>query len=197
MNEQETKAILALASEIWANVPLPSASRLAIWQEMLADLPLELVKRAIKQLAYASASPFLPPLSEIRRTVVEMTGPVYPTPAEAYGQIHEAVNRAGWDEADIKEHVHPLVWKVYQLIGPYDYCMAEADVMRAQFMRMVQSELARALEQDRIPEEFHRQTDALRARFAGEPPAALADQERARSAREMIEELAQEKEMES
>ncbi|MCX5971314.1 MAG: replicative helicase loader/inhibitor [Coprothermobacterota bacterium] len=162
MNEQETKAILALCSEIWANVSSPNAARLAIWQEMLADLPFELVKRAIKQLAYASASPFIPPISEIRRTVAEMTGPVYPTPAEAYGQIHQAVNRADWDETEIKEHVHPLVWRVYQWIGAYDYRMASSDIIRAQFMRMYQAELTRALEHDRIPEAFHRQTEALR-----------------------------------
>lgn len=154
MNEQETKDILALCSEIWAKVPPPSASRLAIWQEMLAD-------------------------SEIRHTVAEMTGPVYPTPAEAYGQIHQAVNRADWDETEIKEHVHPLFWRVYQWIGAYDYRMASSDIIRAQFMRMYQTELTRAMEHDRIPEAFHRQTEARAAGgFAGDAHAALPDPEK-------------------
>jgi len=195
MNEKETKAILALCSEIWANVPPPNVARLEIWQEMFYDLPFDLVKRAIKQLAYASQSPFLPPISEIRRTVDEMTRPVYPSPAEAYGQIHDGVNRAGWDEADIKAQVHPLVWKVYQLIGPYDYRMADTDVMRGQFMRMYQAGLTRALEQDRIPEAFRRQTDALRAEGGQSAHPALPDPENARIAREMIERLAKEKGM--
>jgi len=63
------------------------------WTEMLADIPFDHAKAAIK--ASVSASPFPPSIAEIRDYATRLNGPRRMTAEEAWGQASEAIRKYG------------------------------------------------------------------------------------------------------
>ena len=63
------------------------------WAEMLADIPFDHAKAAVK--AAVSTSPFPPAISEIRDYATRITGPRRMTAEEAWGQACEVIRQYG------------------------------------------------------------------------------------------------------
>ena len=74
--------------------------------------------------------------------------------------------------------------------GVREFAMAETTHARPQFMRMYEQVLRQAQEDAALSPGFRKEIKALRANYP-----ALADPEKAKKAREMIESLAEEKGM--
>ena len=132
------------------------------WTEMLADIPFDHAKAAVK--ATVATSPFPPAISEIRDYATRMTGPKRLTADEAWGIACEVmrtyglntVPKAGYvpvneppakfgepvkvqpshTEYEAKRHCPPEVWAMLQRMGYRDVFMSEnPDVVRGQFMK--------------------------------------------------------------
>lgn len=182
MTKSEVKSLLALIAEIWRSAPEATAASLAIWAELLEDMPLAVAKKAVKMLAL-TGKPFAPTISEIRGAAIEITRPRFPTPAEAYGQAKEFINEElQWNR------LHPLVQRTLECFGVGNYANAESNHARPQFMRMYEQIVKRAEEEAMLPVAFREEIEALRG-----GQAALT--ENAQKAREMIEGLAKGKGM--
>ena len=132
------------------------------WTEMLADIPFDHAKAAVK--ATVATSPFPPAISEIRDYATRLTGPKRLTADEAWGIACEVmrtyglntVQKAGYvptheppakfgdpirvqpsyTEYEAKRHCPPEVWAILKRMGYRDVFMSEnPDVVRGQFMR--------------------------------------------------------------
>lgn len=133
------------------------------WAEMLADIPFDHAKAAVK--AAVSTSPFPPAISEIRDYATRITGPRRMTAEEAWGAACEAMHTYGlrmvlkdgctqpkkepparfgepvrvqpvYVEYEAKRHLPPEVWAILERMGYADVYRSEApDVVRGQFMR--------------------------------------------------------------
>ncbi|MCX5977670.1 MAG: replicative helicase loader/inhibitor [Coprothermobacterota bacterium] len=193
MTKQETKDLLMLIAQSWNNAPEVDISTLSIWAEMLKEMPFIVAKMAVKKLLLVG-KPFSPSSAEIRHAALEIVQECFPIPAEAYGMVSKVIRTIfffddHW-EAEGYEDLHPLVRRTLELFGVYEFAMAEPAHARPQFMRMYEQVVKRAEEEAALPPGFRKEIEALRANYP-----ALADLEKAKQAREMIESLADKKRM--
>lgn len=185
MTKSETRSILALIAQAWRNAPDADEATLSIWSEMLADMPLQLAKLSVKKLLL-TGKPFSPSIAEVRSTALDITQTAnntrLPTPAEAYGQAREAsatfVEYSDGFECSGMEKMHPLARKALELFGVSAFFFADAEVKRAQYMRMYEQLLHRAEEDMALPLSFEDEVRSL-------GQSALGEQ-----AKELIQELA-------
>ena len=165
MTKKETVALFALIASLY-----PRDEKFAkcdpmmrdAWAEMLADIPFDVAKAAIK--ATVATSPFPPAISEIRDYATRMTGERRLTADEAWGLACEAIRNYGTRtvplegfsntqyafvrfgepvkirpsgvEYEAKRHLPPEVWEILKRMGYRAVCESEEpDVIRGQFMR--------------------------------------------------------------
>ena len=166
MNRKETVATFALISALFprddkfANATKEMRSA---WNEMLADIPFDTVKSAIK--AAVATSPFPPSICEIRNYAVKISENSLRPAEEAWKIASDAIRtyntrtvpKEGFKsktyefvrfgepvkaqpsgvEYEAKRNVPPDVWEVMELMGYADMCASEnADVLRGQFMKI-------------------------------------------------------------
>ena len=166
MNRKETVATFALISALFPrDDKFANATKemISAWNEMLADIPFDTVKAAIK--AAVATSPFPPSISEIRNYSVKISENSLRSPEEAWKIALDAMRtyntrtvpiegfnskeykfvkfgepvkiRPSGLEYEAKRHVPPDVWEVMELMGYADMCASEnADVLRGQFMKI-------------------------------------------------------------
>lgn len=166
MNRKETIATFAMISALFPrDDKFANATKemISAWNEMLADIPFDTVKAAIK--AAVATSPFPPSISEIRNYAVKISENSLRSPEEAWKIATEAIrdynmrtvpiegfNSKSYEfvkfgepvkvqpsglEYEAKRHVPPEVWEVMELMGYADMCRSEnPDVLRGQFMKI-------------------------------------------------------------
>lgn len=96
MNKQETAALFGLIAALFPrDEKFAKADREMViaWAEMLADIPFDHAKAAVK--AAVSTSPFPPSVSEIRDYATRLTGARRMTAEEAWGQACEVIRQYG------------------------------------------------------------------------------------------------------
>ena len=96
MNKQETAALFGLIAALFPrDEKFAKADREMViaWAEMLADIPFDHAKAAVK--AAVSTSPFPPSISEIRDYATRLTGARRMTADEAWGQASEIIRKYG------------------------------------------------------------------------------------------------------
>ena len=132
------------------------------WAEMLADIPFDRAKAAVK--AAVATSPFPPSIAEIREYATRINAPKRLTADEAWGIACEVMRTYGLNtvlkegyvpvkepparfgepirvrpsptEYEAKRHCPPEVWAMLQRMGYRDVFMSDnPDVVRGQFMR--------------------------------------------------------------
>ena len=173
MNKKEVAALFGLISALFPrDEKFANADKMMVtaWAEMLADIPLDKAKEAVK---YAVAtSPFPPSICEIRNYAVKISENSLRSPEEAWKialdamrtyntktvpidgfnsktyefvQFGEPVKiRPSGLEYEAKRHVPPDVWEVMELMGYADMCASEnADVLRGQFMKIWSNKTSR------------------------------------------------------
>lgn len=165
MNKKETVAIFALISSLFPrDDKFAKADKMMImaWQEMLADIPFDTAKAAIK--ASAATSPFPPSIKDIRDFATRLIGNRRMTAEEAWGIASEMMRtysarlvpiegfereeapvakfgepvkpRPSGLEYEAKRHCQKDVWELMDRMGYSDMCASEnPDVIRGQFMR--------------------------------------------------------------
>lgn len=173
MNKKEVAALFGLISALFPrDEKFANADKMMVtaWAEMLADIPLDRAKEAVK---YAVAtSPFPPSICEIRNYSVKISENSLRSPEEAWKIAIDAMRtyntrtvpiegfnskeykfvkfgepvkiRQSGLEYEAKRHVPPDVWEVMELMGYADMCASEnADVLRGQFMKIWSNKTSR------------------------------------------------------
>lgn len=173
MNKKEVAALFGLISALFPrDEKFANADKMMVtaWAEMLADIPLDKAKEAVK---YAVAtSPFPPSICEIRNYAVKISENSLRSPEEAWkialdamrtyntrtvpiegfnSKTYEFVKfgepvkvRPSGLEYEAKRNVPPDVWEVMELMGYADMCASEnADVLRGQFMKIWSNKTSR------------------------------------------------------
>ena len=149
MNKKETVALFGLISALFPrDEKFAQADKMMVtaWADMLADIPLDRAKEAVR---YAVAtSPFPPSICEIRNYAVKISDNSFRSPEEAWKIACDTMRKYGcsrymnyttgmtdYDRA--KKNCPEDVWKVMELMGYRDMCMSEnKDVLRGQFMKI-------------------------------------------------------------
>lgn len=131
------------------------------WTEMLADIPFDHAKAAVK--AAVATSPFPPSIAEIRDYATRLTAPKRLTADEAWGIASECIRKYGLQtrriapetevvtvvrfgdpvrmkpsgrEYEAKFHCPPEVWKMLKHMGYADIVKSDnPDVVRGQFLK--------------------------------------------------------------
>ena len=131
------------------------------WTEMLADIPFDHAKAAVK--AAVATSPFPPSIAEIRDYATRITAPKRMSADEAWGIASECIRKYGLQtrriapdaevvtvvrvgepvrvrpsgrEYEAKFHCPPEVWDMLKRMGYADIVRSESpDVVRGQFMK--------------------------------------------------------------
>ena len=173
MNKKEVAALFGLISALFPrDEKFAKADKMMVtaWAEMLADIPLDKAKEAVK---YAVAtSPFPPSICEIRNYAVKISENSLRSPEEAWKIALDAMRtyntrtvpiegfnskeykfvkfgepvkiRPSGLEYEAKRHVPPDVWEVMELMGYADMCASEnPDVLRGQFMKIWSNKTSR------------------------------------------------------
>lgn len=165
MNKKETVALFGLISALYPrDEKYANADKMMIlaWQEMLADIPFDTAKAAIK--ASAATSPFPPSIKDIRDFATRFSGNRRMTAEEAWGIASEMMRtysarlvpiegfereeapvakfgepvkpRPSGLEYEAKRHCPKEVWELMERMGYSDMCASDnPDVIRGQFMR--------------------------------------------------------------
>lgn len=173
MNKKEVAALFGLISALFPrDEKFANADKMMVtaWAEMLADIPLEKAKEAVK--CAVATSPFPPSICEIRNYAVKISEKSLRSPEEAWKIAIDAMRtyntrtvpiegfnskeykfvkfgepvkiRPSGLEYEAKRHVPPDVWEVMELMGYADMCASEnADVLRGQFMKIWSNKTSR------------------------------------------------------
>ena len=173
MNKKEVAALFGLISALFPrDEKFANADKMMVtaWAEMLADIPLDRAKEAVKYTV--ATSPFPPSICEIRNYAVKISENSPISAEEAWKIALDAmrtyntrtVPKDGFNsktyefvrfgepvkarpsglEYEAKRNVPPEVWEVMELIGYSDMCVSEnMDVLRGQFMRIWNSKADR------------------------------------------------------
>ena len=169
MNKKETVELFGLIAALFPRddkfIKCDGLMRDA-WAEMLADIPFDHAKAAVK--AAVATSTFPPSIAEIREYATRINAPKRLTADEAWGIACEVMRSYGLNtvlkegyvpvkepparfgdpirvrpsctEYEAKRHCPPEVWAMLQRMGYRDVFMSDnPDVVRGQFMRAWQN----------------------------------------------------------
>lgn len=152
MNKEQVKRLLAAAIANFPNMQERDMKpTLILWEKMLADIPYEVAEKALMKVL--ATSKFFPTVADIREAATTITAPQLPTAAEAWGEVIKAVRRYGtYQENEAMESLPLPVAQVVRWIGWREICLSEEpEVVRAQFMRMYDTQVKRERENAQMP----------------------------------------------
>lgn len=135
------------------------------WAKMLEDMPFELAQAGLQ--AHAANSPFPPTIAEIKARADSLTTNRMGAD-EAWELARKIIGRYGiYRKADAKANTDPEVWTVIERMGYRDLCTSEnADVIRAQFMRIWDANAKRERETAMLPPAVRERAKQLTAGMA-------------------------------
>ena len=116
-----------------------------VWQEMLSDLPDELLVAAVR--SHLERSQWLPSIAEIRQAAVSLmrqASPAEQSAIDAWGDVKHAIARIG--SYNVPSFDNPITARVVRRMGWREICLSEdpEGVIRAQFERYYNGEMERA-----------------------------------------------------
>lgn len=125
MNKKETVALFGLIAALFPrdeHFTKPDATMRDAWAEMLADIPFDAAKAAIK--ASVATSPFPPSIAEIRDYATRLNGPRRLTAEEAWGLAQDAmrtyglntVKKEGFEEKPVAESAYEYGGRTYRTV---------------------------------------------------------------------------------
>lgn len=151
MTRQEFVKIMAFVS---AAVDKPiSRATVEAYYITLNDLPYDLTMAAMQKIIAVSEYPTIPTIGKIRTAAAEINEPNRITAPEAWGIASRAVQKYGrYNEAEAHKSMEPNVSAVVRMIGWDNLCQSEnIDVIRAQFMRMYETQENKRRENTLLP----------------------------------------------
>ena len=156
MTLQDTAKVLKLLYKAYPKGGItPDEDTVLLWNEMLADMPDDLILAAVKRLIALSTYP--PTIAEVRKNAVEAVQDVEGrlTGAEAWGIVQNAIGRYGYmQQAEALASMPPDVAQLVKRFGWKELCMEPINttgVMRGQFIKAYDATAARTKEQLQIP----------------------------------------------
>lgn len=147
MNERDVGKCLAFVTAVYPNIDIRDGT-VEAWHELLKDLPAELALAAVKKVVAESEVPALPAVGKIRKAALDLQyGYSLPAP-EAWGIVLKTVQKHGiYGEEDALKELPENVAQVVRWMGWREICHSDnPDVLRAQFMRMYETQEKRQRE---------------------------------------------------
>lgn len=158
MDIAETKIILGILKCEYDNcfknfTKKQAEDKIALWAEMFRDIPLDLVKLAVKKLILQNTTPFAPKISDIMNSIADLTFCEIDS-SEAWGQVVHAINYYGsYREADAISSMSETTQKVVKRLGFRNLCFSENHVAdRAHFIKLYDVVNKRERENKLLPE---------------------------------------------
>jgi len=131
MNNVETAKVLTLCSVAFPQYPL-SKETVSVYAELLADLPLDKVQTAVKELLMTTDRWLS--VASIRRKVAEQSGSLAPSKVEAWGEVMSQMTKHG--TYGHPEFSHDAISVTVQNLGWRSLCLSEnIETSRSQFWR--------------------------------------------------------------
>jgi hypothetical protein len=126
----------------------------AMWHEMLEDLPADVVSVAMKRMCATLKYP--PSVADIREAVKDAVQDAagIPIAGEAWARVSKAMSRWGYHRpeqarADLGEDI----WRAVEMIGGWcEVCMGERAVLSAQFERRYNAMVGQRARTIQLPE---------------------------------------------
>lgn len=115
----------------------PTAEQIAVYYDLLADLPQDALAIAADQACLQHRYATLPPAGLLRELALEVLCPIAMSPLEAWGHVSHAVRRHGWyNAAAALDSLPPLVAAAARMMGWTAICQSDLpDATRAQFLK--------------------------------------------------------------
>lgn len=140
MKESEVTELVAVLVAAFPRPPIAEKT-VAIYEQMLRDLAVEVAHRAVARLV--ATSKWLPTIAEIRAAAVEAQLGARRAGAEAWGDVNDAVRRVG--RYGTPKFADPLVAEAVRSLGWLAICDSTNDVAdRARFIELYDSLAVRA-----------------------------------------------------
>lgn len=151
MTRQEFSKIMVFLSAV-IDKPISKATVEAYF-EMLGDLQYNLAMAAVQKIVASDEYPVLPTIGKIRKAAAEIAQPNRLSAPEAWGYVMSAIHRYGYyRESEALASMPPEAAEVLRLMGWQELCHSDnIDVIRAQFMRMYETQATRRREADMLP----------------------------------------------
>lgn len=134
MNRAEVIKLIRVCSANYRNWPEEGKEQdtVMLWESMLADMPYEIGKAAVK--AHISRSVYPPTIADIREAARSLTES-HISAIESWGMVTEAIRKYGYyNEQKALESLPPEVASMVRRFSWRELCLSEQpDVMRAQW----------------------------------------------------------------
>jgi hypothetical protein len=152
MTQAEVGKLLAFITAVYPNIDIRDGT-VEAWHELLRDLDYKVAAAAVKKVVAESEIPALPAVGKIRKAALDLQHGYSITAPEAWGMILRAVRNHGYyGEAEAMKELPPDVAQVVRWMGWREICHSDTpDVVRAQFMRMYETQEKRTRELAGLP----------------------------------------------
>jgi hypothetical protein len=131
MNNVEAAKILALCAVAYPQYPLTKET-VSVYAELLADLSVEQVEKAVKELLMTSDRWLS--IASIRRKVAEQSGSLAPSKIEAWGEVMVQMRVSGTYGSPV--FTHDAITNTVGHLGWRSLCMSDnIETSRSQFWR--------------------------------------------------------------
>lgn len=138
--------------ETWRGFEV-TEGKIAVWSEMLADVPLETAFRAVKYLI-ACGTPFPPAISEIRKAIVEMSAPPEYQIDALQSWLEASLIVEGYCEEEGMEKLSPLTREVVRALGWETIREGDPEVVQGHFLKFFEMARERWFKEQMLPQEL-------------------------------------------
>ena len=125
----------------------------AVWHEMLNDLPGDVVTAAVKRMC--ATLKFPPSIADIRENVAEAVREANGTltAGEAWSQVRKAASWYGYYRPDdARKALGEEIWRAVEMVGGWrEVCEGESAIISAQFERRYNAMVQQTMHRVQIP----------------------------------------------
>ena len=152
MTQAEVGKLLAFITAVYPNIDIRDGT-VEAWHELLRDLDYKVAVAAVKKVVAESEIPALPAVGKIRKAALDLQHGYSITAPDAWGMVLRAIRNHGfYGEVEAMAELPPDVAQVVRWMGWAEICHSEkVDVVRAQFMRMYETQEKRTREVAGLP----------------------------------------------
>lgn len=157
MTREETAQLLAMLAVAYPGSKISADEMtLSLWEEMLSDLPGEVVGAATKRMIATLRFP--PSVADVRQAVADAVSDAdgVVSAGEAWSRVKRAVSWYGWPRGEeARKALGEDIWRAIGMVGGWQYmCQSEDDesTRSAQFERRYNAMIHQKHERIQIPE---------------------------------------------
>ena len=162
ISKAETAKLLTVMAAMYPKFEVTDI-KVALWHDMIGDLPYKLAQAALKKVMITSHFP--PTVAELRKAAVDImqSGKEAMDAGKAWGEVQRAISKWGYYEPQkALDMLSPLTREAAEQISWREICSCEnPGVVRGQFMKMYDSLKIRKKEDMMLPESFKNRMKVL------------------------------------